>query len=295
LASLRSARQVFLSLPEELGVALGDFDLAAVEREARAKGLRPESIRGVPVFSAPAEPQDSVALPNRGLLLVGPRAEVTRAIERALDSSRATTPVLPLFVRAQELSRDWDFFIAADHLDESAREFLPESPALSRQDLESLVAMDAGFRIRLGIAMKAVMTARTEQDAERLTSQMRPDAQAAQFGKASVTRQGRVVTADIDIDFKALMEGMAKAMAEGLKQGFEEMGKEMQPGGSRRRAGAVPRPPAVAASPTPAPSPQPELPPEKRVARIYGLDEGPREIPLTKPGEAKPASPPPQR
>jgi hypothetical protein len=41
---------------------------------------------------------------------------------------------------------------------------------------------------------------------------------------------------------------------------------------------------SVAAStlPPPQPEPEPELPPEKRVIRIHGLDEGVREIPMEK-------------
>jgi hypothetical protein len=265
---------IVISLPEELGVAVGTFDGAALEREAHAKGWKSESTSGLRLFADPSKPKDALALVDSTTALVGSREVIVKA------AARAKTAVAPpaLYSRAIALGSDWDFWIAADKLD-TAKEWMPDVTTISKQDLQGVVAMDLGMRIRTGISLKSVMTARNEEDAKRLFAKMQPDPETAKLGVANVSRSGRTVSAEITVDFAKLMEGLA----EGMKQSFEQLGREMQKEMAGKAAGTSGR-----AAAAPSPAPEPELPPEKRVIRITGLDDGPREIPLLKPGEQRP-------
>ena len=231
-----------------LAAVSGRFNLAKLRRMATTDGAKATRYRGVEVFSAGGT---DAAVLDGWILLVGD----TASVRAALDRGNAATPrESPLWRRAAELSSTYSIWIASSSL--QALQSVQSSP------LAGVRSFDGGIALNRGLEMTFDLEAASEEWAVAIESMLRAAASPA-LRDLAVGREGANVrfTASLDI---AQMETGLKAMLAG--------------GASRRASlmdwvvsGAPPTQTVAQAAPPP---------PQKRVIRIVGLDEGTREIPF---------------
>jgi len=162
LPSLQDARQILISYPELLALAVGAFPAPAVREQAVRIGLRPATYRGVDFWIAPNNLL-SLARVNDNLLLIGQRKTLENAIAASLsDSIREYSPLL---ARGARLSQDWDLWIAAAPMPNPlANVFVPF--AIAADALEGgVIARDS---LQVGAAYQMASAAQATSAAEQL-------------------------------------------------------------------------------------------------------------------------------
>lgn len=237
---LAGAQQLVISSHDYLVMATGQFPDAQIRAAAARRGLRAGEYRNVPVLMAARSEELSAALIGEQILLVG----TWKAIESAIDRNVALRGREPLEIlaRAAGLAAA-DFWIVCDRFpDELAAAFLPLADGA-----RPIAGYEAAVTLRGGVALDAVFTTRNEADARRLAQsfeEVRP-------ALPDVARGLRV----------ALEEGVVRVS---IAVSQVELARAMQL-----------EPPA----PKPVEAPKPVVA-ERKVIRIVGLDDGPREIPV---------------
>jgi hypothetical protein len=261
-------KEVVLSLPEQVGVATGNFTIAALRRSVAGRKVTEERYKNALLFLDPATPKQSVALVDPGTLLLGDRA----ALETMIDRGPAPGPH-PLYARSRRLAAANEVWVIATDWAAVAKD-VPLGQ-FDAEDLAGVREVELGMTFAKGIGIDAAFLTQSPAAAQKLAAKLRSDAgkdlpPGAPLADAiRIGQQDERVTMQFDFDFAALFAEMGKALAQGVKQGVEEMGRPMQ-NPQARPAG---RPPAAAARPE-----EPAPPAKPGVIRIHGLDEGPREI-----------------
>jgi len=259
LDCLKQAREIVISSPALLAAEAGTFPAAAVKDQAQRQGLRHVAYRGVTLWLPEQADKLGVAQISEQLVLVAARDTLQAAVDRSLDSARQYSPLLQ---RAARFSQTGDLWVVAVKLpDPLASLFVPL------------------------------------------------DANASEFlGQVSV-RDGLSVEASFDAGSDAAAAQLAKELREGAPS-YPAVARELQTAADRSRVTVALQvsPEAVmaalnpsahpvvstVASPAPAPAAASAPPPEEtvkfvithseaaepQIIRIFGLDEGPREIVL---------------
>ncbi len=240
---LAGAQQLVISSHDYLVMATGQFPDAQIRAAAARRGLRAAEYRNVPVLMASRGEELSVALIGEQIVLLG----TWKAIESAIDRNVALRGREPLEILARAAGlAGADFWIVCDRFpDELAAAFLPLADGA-----RPIAGYEAAVTLRGGVGLDAVFTTRNETDARRLAQsfeEVRP-------ALPDVARGLRV----------ALEEGVVRVS---LAMSQAELARAMQLD-----------PPA----PKPVEAPKPVIA-ERKVIRIVGLDEGPREIPVRPP------------
>ena len=228
-----------------LATASGRFNLAKLRRMAATDGAKAARYRGVEVFSAAGT---DVAVLDGWVLLVGD----TASVRAALDRGNAATPrESPLWRRAAELSSTYSIWIATSSLE-----------AFQPAPFSGVLSFDGGIALNRGLEMTFDLVASSEESAVAIESLLRGAAGSPALRDLAVGREGADVrfTASLDI---AQMETGVKAMLAG---------------GASRRASLMDW--VVSGAPPTQTVAQAALPPQRRVIRILGLEEGTREFPF---------------
>jgi len=247
LDCLKEARQILISSlsssPAVLAVASGNFPAATVREQAIRKGLKRVVYREIEIWVTPGKDTLSVARLSDGLTLLGRVKNLQDAIDRSLldDADRSYTPLL---ARAARYSQD-DLWVVADRLpDPLADRFVPI-------DAEA-EGFEGGVSLQGGLQLGAVLHASSEEAATQLADSLKqmvlslpPVARGIQVGLDQNN-----VTLAVAVSGEQLVAGL-------------------------RGSGETPV--ALTAS---APKPVPPKPAGPQVIRIFGLDDGPREIVL---------------
>jgi len=247
LDCLKEARQILISSlsssPAVLAVASGNFPAATVREQAIRKGLKRVVYREIEIWVTPGKDTLSVARLSDGLTLLGRVKNLQDAIDRSLldDADRSYTPLL---ARAARYSQD-DLWVVADRLpDPLADRFVPI-------DAEA-EGFEGGVSLQGGLRLGAVLHASSEEAATQLAESLKqmvlslpPVARGIQVGLDQNN-----VTLAVAVSGEQLVAGL-------------------------RGSGETPV--ALTAS---APKPVPPKPAGPQVIRIFGLDDGPREIVL---------------
>jgi hypothetical protein len=246
------SRQILLSSPDTLAILSGNFPVETLHREASAKGLNPSSYRGIELFLSPGKTTLSIAQLTDQVLLVGLRKTLERAIDRSLaERGRRYSPLLS---RAARVAQGNDLWVIATQLpDPLANQFVP-------LEIEA-VGFEGGISLRDGLQMGASIDAGSANFASAVAENLRRSLP----GMPAIAR-----TMQIKVEQDSVLLSLYVTQ--------DQLEAAMLPG-------EAPKP--VATQPLitkPVEEPEPEGP---QVIRIFGLDDGPREIPLPprKPGQ----------
>jgi hypothetical protein len=252
LPCLAEARQILIASPALLAMITGNFSAATVRAQAAKLGMKPARYQGVSLWISLGKSDLSVALLSDQLMLAGSRPSLNAAIDRSLAERRHYSPLLS---RAARYSQT-DLWVVANRLpDPLASIFIPIDGQTG--GFEGYITMNGG------LTLEASLDAESEANAEKVADGVRQS-----VGSLPAIAQGLKVRVDTRNVFLSLEVDEAE-FAAGLR-------------GSPVRPPLAPsEPKTVAAIPvTPAPlvPPAPPQPAGPQVIKIFGLDDGPREI-----------------
>lgn len=254
LECLKQARELVISSPPLLAAEAGSFPAAAVKDQAQRQGMRRLVYRGVTLWLPGAAARLGVAQISEQVLLVGTQSALKDSIDRSLlETGRLYSPLLP---RAAHFSQTGDLWVVATELpDPLASLFVPldadGSAFLGQVSVRDGLAVEASFDA--GSAAAAVELAQG-------LKKMAPSFPAVARGLETGTDQSRVTIA--------------------LQVSPDELLADLHP--TPPVPVPAPRPPVASAQP-PAPVKFEVTHVEKnepQIIRIFGLDDGPREIVL---------------
>jgi hypothetical protein len=209
--------------------------------------------RAIKIYGPSKSTNPSLAIPDEHTILVGDEKSIRDAIDR---HGRKTEAPSPLLERAAALAAKNDMWlIARDAISNLQPAGVPVSPmAAEVEGVEAGVSARDGFVFDLSIDTKTEAAAR--QLAQLLSTQMET---------ALATKLDREQSAILMRSFRISSEGNRAALNFSLsKDELEQQMRKMQSS------------PGAFTSPSPAPAPKSNTP---RTVKIYGLDEGVREIP----------------
>lgn len=249
LNCLHRAQRLLISSPALLAVASGDFPAAALQQEAADKGFKRELYRNVVLYLPASEQALGVAQIDEHIILMAARKTLESAIDRSASDSRLYSPLL---ANAARYAQSGDLWVVARHLpDPLANVFVPiDSPALG---------FEGSVNLQNGLDVEASFDTVSPEVAQAMAEGLR---QAAPSLPA------------IARDLKVTADGIRVVIA--LEASAARLNAELREG-----EGSAPAVPAPAPEPPkPAEPPKPVEPPKPQVIRIFGLDEGVREIPF---------------
>jgi len=276
LRLIQEARQVLISGPDLLVAAAGAFPAIAIRTQAVREKFKPATYREVELWISPVQTTLSVARLSDAILLMGTRKTLEAAIDRSLlESGRRYCPLL---ARAARIAPGRDVWIVAAELpDPLASRFVPLDTAA--------VNFEGAVAIGDGIALDATFQAGSTPAANAFAEQFRKS-----IPELPAVAQSLEVTADAGAVRLALHVSQNQ-MTANLSQGAQR--QSAAPQAEPHRAGddrpvAAPVAEELAAEPAraakevaSAPAEKPiEKPAGPQVIRIFGLDEGVREIVL---------------
>jgi len=251
LDCLKQARQMVISSPALLAMAAGNFPAATLREQATRKGLKRALYHDVELWVTPGKQTLSIARMSDQLVLLGLLKNLQDAIDRSLleDTSRVSSPLL---ARAAHYSHDDLWVVAARLPDALAERFLPIDPEAE--------GFEGGVSLEGGLKLKAMFSSSSEEAADQLVETLK-----GMLVSMPLATQG----IEIGIDQNHVTLSMAvteQQLAAGLKSTTPVVAKA--------------EPVVAKAAPKPEPKPEPVAakPAAPQVIRIYGLDDGPREI-----------------
>lgn len=212
--------------------------------------------RAIKIYGPSKSTNPSLAFPDEHTILVGDEKSIRDAIDR---HGRKTAAPSPLLERAAALASKNDIWLIAR---DSISNFQPAGVAVSPIAAE-VEGVEAGVSARDGFVLELSIDTKTEAAAQQLAQLL-----SSQLETALATKLDREQSAILMRSFRIGSAGNQMALNFSLtKEELEQRMREMQ---TSRRAFTSP-------SPAPAPAPKSNTP---RTVKIYGLDDGVREIPL---------------
>jgi hypothetical protein len=248
LTCLRNARQFVLSSPELLALVSGNFPSAAMRDQAAKKGMKAMTYRGVDMWFSTGSGMLSVARMNDQLAIIGDPKTLEIAVDRSIADSKNHSPLL---ARAAQFTQK-DLWVVSTQLpDDLASRFVPlETEA---RNFEGWVS------VRNGLDLEATFSAASERAATASAKQLReaiPAFPAIVHG-LQVTVEGGSVLLALAATREQVVQALRGVPAEAIKV---------------ETSWEVPAPIVE--------KPVEKVPEKPQVIRIFGLDEGPREIVL---------------
>ncbi len=302
LACLKSSRDFLIAAPPFLAAASGGCTAADLKTDAPVLGMTKSLYRGVEIWSPQAGM--SIAQYADRVVLIG----VRKNLEAAIDRSQAETKTYsPLLMAGAKLAHTRDLWVVATTLPEPlAAIFVPLD--VSAHNFEG------GLSVKDGLDLTATFDAGTEAAANATVANLHQSiekgpeiARGLQIKNdaASVTLALQVGNAEFQASLKAPTPAPAPLVVPTLEEAIPHVALpdpvEHIIGHFDSPKPVDPPAPAFATRPAPVVTeskPEPARPapprlsvgpaPERRVVRIYGLDEGVREIVL-------PSKPPDQQ
>jgi hypothetical protein len=296
LPCLSEAKQILISSPALLAIAAGACPAPALRAQAASNGLKPARYRGVDLWVSPGRDTLSVARWSDGLLLIGMRKTLEAAIDRNVvepDSSEnghAAEPrrrYSPLLARAARIAQGRDLWVVANQLpDPLASLFVP-------LDAEG-GNFEGAASVHDGLDLEATLDAGSPQAAVEIAHALEesiPTLPAVARG-LQVKASSDTVTFSLDVDQEHLIASLRHAdtppLPEPALAAATEPPKPVEPvkpgeplsPSEPARSRELPKPSELPkANQTVKPS-ETVKPSQPQIIRIYGLDDGPREIVL---------------
>lgn len=270
LPCLQESRQILISSPALLAMATGLFPARTLREQAAKKGLKHASYNGFDLWISSGKATLSVAQMSDQLLLVGLRKTLEAAIDRSLlETGRRYSPLL---ARAARFSQTQDLWVVATQLPDSLASLFVPLEAEAR-------SFDGAVSVRDGLHVEAALDAGSDRAATEIAETLRrsiPGFPAIAQGLQVTVNGGNVLLA---------LQVNREQLAASLRKGEPV---------------ASPAPLPLPVEPPPAPvlatfslaapvvlEPPVPKPAEPQIIRIFGLDEGPREIVLPPVGKVE--------
>ncbi len=247
LPLIATSKQILISSPSLLAIALGNFPLETLRAQASVAHMKASSYRGVNVWISPGKTTLSIAQMSDQLILIG----LLKTLEDAVDRNQAETDrrYSPLLARAARLARGNDLWVVATQLPDPLASIFVPIEAESQN-------FDGAISVRDGLELHATLDTASERAANAL---------AATLTESIPTLPAIAQTLEVAVESRSVILT--------LEATSDQLTAALHP---------VPPP-----APTPVvepvkPEPKPEGP---QVIRIFGLDEGVREIVIKPKGQ----------
>jgi hypothetical protein len=279
LDCLKQAREIVISSPALLAAEAGSFPAATVKDQAQQLGLRRAVYRGVTLWLPAQAEKLGVAQISEQLVLVGARKTLEAAVDGSLlETGRQYSPLLP---RAARFSQTADLWVVATKLpDPLADLFVPldvdASEFLGQVSVRDGLMVEASFDV--GSEAAAAEFARGFRERA-------PSFPAVARGVEASADQSRVTVA-LQVSSEDLVAALHPAPARAPAPAPIARAVPVQVAAAPRQAASVtqvpepikPQAPVKPAEPVTFEVTHVEGPPQ--IIRIFGLDEGTREIVL---------------
>jgi hypothetical protein len=250
LPCIKDASQFLISSPSLLAIVNGSFDAKTVSTQAAAAHMKVTVYNNVVMWIAPGKTLSVAELSDK-ILLIGLKKTLEDAVDRdAAETDRHYSPLLARAARFQST----DLWVVATQLpDPLASLFVPiESEAKG---------FEGSASVRDGLHLEATLDAGSENAAQVVGETLRSSI-------ATLPAIAHDLQVTVEAQHVLLTLGVTpQHLASGLRQPITP------PQPVSMATPAPPEPPKIA-------NPQETGP---QVIRIFGLDEGPREIPLPPP------------
>lgn len=248
------------------------------------------SYKGINVYRGTGDTSISFAVLDEHTVSAGDEKSIYRAIDRKTAGAKA---VGPLFARARELAATNDFWMLVQDASGNLQKATGPGAAFASeiQGVDMGLALRDGFKLNFNVATKTPATA--QMFSQLLLVQMKSalaqkmDAQKAEefWSKVKVDADGPRMRVQIALTKEELAANI-KMMQEQQQLAKQKNGDAASRFATRKPTEGAPS--AALATTTPAmptPSPavaavQPAAPPKPRIIKIYGLDDGVREVSL---------------
>lgn len=242
--------------PPMVAVIEGRFDLAKV-REAASPSAVSRRYRGVEILEPPKGGSEiQLALVNTHLLLLGDPASLRAVIDRKASSK--FTPSGKLLDRARLLARENELWaLGAIPLQKLTGDSLPQAAAM----LHDIKGFEIGITVEDGLGLQINLDTASEETAHSLATGL-----STLVALAAVQEGSSPQFAELSRQIEIAPTGPLLRIAMHMDR------RQVEEGFAHARARQQHRPDAIHTS---ARAPEP---PRKKVIRIYGLDEGVREI-----------------
>lgn len=221
----------------------------------------PRRYRTAEIYRTSKTGTTSLAVLDRGLLLLGDEKSVLSALDRR---GHALPPVSKLLARAKALAATHDFWIVAD---ESLSKFQPASTAsnpIATQFASQIKGLDFGLAVREGFQFELSLATESETAATQMAQMLGTQIQMAVASQPNSAETAEMVQ-------KLKIDSLGNRMRVSLALTNDEFAAQLQ--AARLQAAA-----AAAAPKTPPPAARPAKPASSGKITIYGLDGGPRVI-----------------
>ncbi len=254
-----------------LATVTGRFNLTKLRHMAAAEGARTGRYRGAEFFSAGGT---DVAVLDAHNLLVGD----TKSVRAAIDRGNTAVPrESPLWRRAAELSSTYSIWFASSSLQAMQP---AQSPLLAE-----VRSIDGGIALQRGFEMVFDLVASSDEAAQTLAGALETALHAGVSGSpvsqlfrpATIQTIGSSVRLSASIDV-AQMETSLKSMLAAGPSGRRGLMDWIVSGSQPVQMAAAPAAPPV--RPVRLEPKATAPPPQKKVIRIIGLEDGTREIPF---------------
>ena len=241
LNCLKEADQILISSPALVVAASGRFPYDQIRQDAERSGIRRSTYRDVETWITPGKETLSIARLSDNLILLGRVKDLQNAIDRSMADDAKYSALL---ARAAHYAHD-DFWIVANRLPDSlASRFIPIEAEAQ--------AFEAGVSLEAGLRLSALFSADSEDEAVEL-------ADAVKDTISSLPRDAQRIQVSIDQTRVHVDLGLTPAQ-------FLAALRPAAPSASTAEVAAKPAPVSKPAGP--------------QVIRIYGLEDGLREIVL---------------
>jgi hypothetical protein len=257
---LLQARDLLISSPELVMGASGGCTAAELKSQATERGWKHSGYKGFDMWAAP---DSNVLQWSERVVLVGAAHDLRAVVDRSLEEKREYSPLL---MTGAKLARENDFWVVSTEAKEEAASAYA-AYAIAPESGDAV----AGETIGTSIALQAESVKRAIEIAAAIR-RVNPSAQVSASG-TTVTATARLAKGHPALP-AAVMDrivagafpitaGPVAAVAPGpstTPSTAPSTGGALEPGGTARE------------------SAKPPTPPERQVIRIFGLDEGTREI-----------------
>jgi len=308
LPCLMEAHEFLIASPPLLAAANGGCSPAKLRAEAGAHGMQLSAYRGIDLWIAtPAPTPDapglgaselSVCQLNERVVLVGSLRSLQAAIDRSLAQAHTYSPLL---IQGARLARTRDLWVVATELpDPLASIFVPFDPGGMK-----VANFEGGIALRDGLDLGAILDAGSEAAAAQVAATIRksvPQFPAVAKDLRIATNRGSV-TLGLQVASDALQASLRQSDHLHESDADTSLPIETAVGTAAAHVpvtSTAPKAPVTPSTPptpvtskaTPAPAASPAAPAptatvspsphklEPQIIRIYGLDDGPREIVL---------------
>jgi len=279
LPFLHNARQIVVSSPDLLALVSGNFSSALIHEQAARRNFKPMTYRGIDMWFSSEKGVLSMARLSDQLLMIGEPTTLEMAVDHNINDPKNYSPLL---ARASKFAQK-DLWVVASQLpDDLASRFVP-------LDTEAQ-SFEGSLSVRGGLELDAVLSARSEEEANASAEKLRKAAPAF----PAIARGIEITVEDesLRLTLTATREQMIAALrAPEPVASPPETIKVETPTEVRRVIVEKPEPPKpviaekiekIVEKPIEKPVEKPveKIVEKPQIIRIVGLDDGPREIVL---------------